>query len=242
MRALKTAPKTVGQLPLNIALRDDASFANFFADSNVEAVTAIEALSKADAGEYFIYIWGNSAVGKTHLLQAACRQQAALQAPAAYLSLRDADVAPPILDGLETLSLVCIDDVEVIAGQEEWEVALFYLYNRLRANNGRLLVSASTSPTHTKVRLLDLRSRLAAGLVLQIADLSDEGKIAALQLHAQHRGLELADEVGQFILRRSPRDLRVLIGLLEQLDKASLAAGRKLTVPFVKQIIQDMTP
>lgn len=236
-----TMLKTQAQLPLNIALRDGACFANFFAEHNVEIVTAVTALSNADLvqSERFVYIWGAAAVGKTHLLQAACREQST--ASAAYLSLRDAEVEPAILEGLEALSLVCIDDVDAIAGQEEWEVALFYFYNRLLSRNGRLLISASTSPSHSTIQLQDLRSRLAACLVLQLVELSDEGKVAALQLHAKHRGMDLPSEVGQFILRRSPRDFDGLIALLEQLDKASLAAGRRLTVPFVKNIIQDQT-
>lgn len=239
----KARPTSLTQIPLNIELRDDASFVNFHTESNLEAIAAIQALSTGNArGECFVYLWGNEAVGKTHLLQAACREQSRTQAPAAYLSLRDHELAPAMLEGFEALSLVCIDDIDSIAGEAEWEIALFHLYNRLRSSNSRLLVTGKNAPMQSDIQLLDLRSRLAAGLVLQISELSDEGKIIALQLHAHHRGLELSDEVAHYILRRTSRDLRTLISLLEKLDKASLAAARKLTIPFIKNIIQDVYP
>ena len=114
-----------------------------------------------------------------------------------------------------------------------------HFYNRARDNNTRLLVVANSLPTQLACRLPDLRSRLAWGLVFQVKGLNDAQKIAALQMHASNRGMTLPEEVGQYLLRHYPRDMSVLFNVLETLDTASLVEQRRITVPFVKQALQD---
>jgi len=229
-------PPMSGQLPLGIQLRDNASFANYHPGGNREVIQAIQR-SAAGEGEQFIYLWGRRGIGKTHLLQAACRAAAARGAGCAYLPLRQfAEIPLVILDGLEDLGLVCVDDIQCVAGHKDWEAALFHLYNRLRDGGAHLIISADAAPGGVGIALPDLASRLAWGLVLQLAPLDDYSKRVALQLRAQARGFELPDSVARYLLRRSPRDMPALFELLDRLDQASLAAQRKLTIPFVKQV------
>lgn len=226
------------QLTLAVALRDGASFANYFAGANREAMQAAQDVSTH--GEQFVYLWGGAGTGKTHLLHAACRECARLGNTPAYLSLSHAlDFSTELLEDLEQLALVCIDDIHVIAGQAVWEVMLFNLYNRLRDTGARLMVTANAAPIELHIALPDLRSRLSSGLVLQLHDLDDAGKLAALRLRAQGQGLDLPEEVGRFLLRRYPRDMSGLFALLQRLDDASLTAQRKLTVPFVRELIAE---
>jgi len=98
-------------------------------------------------------------------------------------------------------------------------------------------VSASAAPTQIDIQLPDLVTRLSWGVSYQLQSLSDDGKRIALQQRATQRGLQLPDDVVQFVLRRSLRDMNSLFELLDKLDVASLVEQRKLTIPFVKQYL-----
>ncbi|MFC2974085.1 DnaA regulatory inactivator Hda [Azotobacter bryophylli] len=228
------------QLPLGVRLRDDATFANYYPGANAAALGYVERLCEPDAGwtESLIYLWGAEGVGRSHLLQAACLRFGERRELAIYLPLIEvADYGPALLDNLEQSELVCLDDLEAIAGRPEWEEALFHLFNRLRDAGKRLLLSAAVPPRELKIRLPDLKSRLTLALVFQMQGLSDEDKLRALQLRASRRGLHLTDEVGRFILTRGSRSMSALFDLLDQLDQASLQAQRKLTIPFLKETL-----
>lgn len=227
------------QLPLSIALRDDCTLDTFYPGKNDQALNQIKLMAQGNS-ELFVYLWGRTGAGKTHLLQGACYRAQRLGQACVYLSLADPNntrKGPSLLEGLELVGLVCIDDLDAVAGLSVWEEALFYLYNRLRAANQRLLVAAQFPPNSLPLKLADLQSRLSWGVTYQLHLLNDEELLAALQLRAKQRGLELSSEVGGFLIRRSVRSMPVLYEMLERLDKASLAAQRRLTIPFVKTVI-----
>ena len=222
------------QLPLKLALRDDCTLDTFYPGDNQQALTQIKQMAQG-RGELFVYLWGREGVGRTHLLQGAC--YSAQRRGAVYLSFADALQSPRVLEGLERLELVCLDDLEKMAGLPLWEEAFFHLYNRLRAVNRRLLVAAACAPKALPVQLADLQSRLTWGITYQLQPLNDEQLLAALQLRAKERGLVLTQEVGTFLIRRCTRSMPDLYLLLEKLDKASLVAQRRLTIPFIKSVL-----
>jgi DnaA family protein len=225
------------QLPLGVRLRDEATFANYYPGVNQEAVRLLQDAAAQHDG--VVYLWGGPGTGKTHLLQAICHLAAAEGQALAYLPLREAaSFSPELVEGLEQLPLVIVDDIDTVAGNPVWETALFHLYNRIREQGGRLILSGSSSPAAIAIALPDLRSRLAGGLVLQLRALPDDDKAAALRLQARRRGMEMPEEVAVYLLRRCPRDMADLFALLETLDQASLAAQRKLTIPFVKTVLE----
>ncbi|MBU1330016.1 MAG: DnaA regulatory inactivator Hda [Gammaproteobacteria bacterium] len=230
---------TPTQLSLGVRLRDDATFANFYPGANAAALGYVERLCEAEAGwtESLIYVWGHPGVGRSHLLQAACIRMEQRSEPAVYLPLSSPGLRPELFDNLEQFELVCLDDLDAVAGKREWEEALFHLFNRLRDSGRRLLLAADKSPREIAIKLPDLKSRLTLALVFQLQGLSDEDKLRALQLRASRRGLHLSDEVGRFILTRGERSMSSLFDLLEELDQASLRAQRKLTIPFLKETL-----
>ncbi len=228
------------QLPLSVRLADHATFSNYYPGINAVALGYVERLCDLKVGwvESLIYLWGDKGVGCSHLLQAACLsfQQATKQA--IYLPLNELITHPPaILENMESYDLVCLDDLQVIEGNNQWQEAIFHLFNRLIDSNKRLLIAANNAPTGLPIELIDLVSRLSHSLIFQLHSLSDEDKLRALQLRASRRGIQLTEEVGMFILNRGERDMASLFQLLELLDKASLAAKHKITIPFVKQVL-----
>lgn len=222
------------QLPLGVHLRDEATFDNFLFSDDMGVLR--EALNHPvdEGGEHFIYLHGPAGSGRSHLLQAACHFQPVGEA--LYLPLEQLVQMPAaeLLDSIDQLSLVCLDQLDAITGNRQWEEALFNLCNRARQGHCRLLFSASEAPRHLPFELADLQSRLAWGLVLQVPDPSDPFKLEILRYRAARRGLELPEEVARFILHRSARSLVALIAVLEQLDRASLIHQRQLSIPFVK--------
>jgi len=233
---------TTMQLPLGIHLRESATFANFVATEDAVVVAALQQACQREAKERFIYLWGGRGNGKSHLLQAACHEVASREGGGSlYLPLAEAaQLAPQMLEGMEQMGVVAIDDVDAVAGDRDWEEALFHLYNRMRdLGRGALIVSSVSPLASSLLKLADLKSRLAWGLVFQLRGLDDRGKLSALQKGAQRRGLELSDEVGNYLLRHCRRDLSELFDLLERLDNVSLAMQRRLTIPFVKAVIDS---
>lgn len=220
------------QLPLRIGLRDSATFDNYFVGPNEAVVHALQG-----AQEPFIYLGGIPGSGRSHLLQAACH---AAGAQAAYLPLSECMVmSPQMLDGMEQMTLVAIDDVELLAGNGGWELALFHLYNRVREVGHRMIVAGNGAPSSMGIALPDLVSRLSWGPVYQLQPLDDREKGEALRLRARQRGMELPVEVADYLLNHASRDMHNLFGLLDRLDEGSLAAQRKLTIPFVRGFIHQ---
>ncbi|WP_250464532.1 DnaA regulatory inactivator Hda [Microbulbifer litoralis] len=230
------------QLPLGVSLRDDATFDNFFlpeSDPNRQVVTALKAFAAGDSIDPAIYIWGEPGSGVSHLLQSVCQNAEAAGRSFQYLPLVDLLPMEPsvIVDGLEQLELVCIDDLHLLEGHPQWQTAMFHLYNRVKDSGGQLLLGARKSPRGLDIELADLRSRLQWGLVFQLQPLSDSDKLAALQNRSRLRGFDLPEDVALYILHRAPRHTGALFACLEQLDRASLMAKRKITIPFVKQVL-----
>ena len=186
--------------------------------------------------EQFLYLYGTPGVGCTHLLQAACHEAHSLGQRSIYLPMQEFIYhSPKLLEGVESLNLICIDDIHELAGNSLWEESIFHLFNRVRETGKRLLIAGNNAPRQLGLNLQDLVSRLSWGIVMQINPLSDAEKRQALRFRAHLRGLDLNDDVARYILHHSSRDMHHLFDILAKLDNASLSAKRKLSIPFVKE-------
>lgn len=227
------------QLPLGLSLRPGATFEAWFTGTNGLVIELLRRMATG-TGERQAWLAGAAGLGKTHLLQAACHEAAHHGLRPAWLPLAgDSGLQPEMLDGLDSLDLVCLDGIEAVAGDDGWEAGLFRLVNAARDSGTRLLFAARRTPSHLGVRLPDLASRLAWGPVLQLAPLDDDQKRAALMTRARQLGLDLPEPAADYLVRHYPRDLAGQLERLEQLDHASLATGRRLTVPFIKEVLSE---
>lgn len=224
----------IAQLPLALRSGADQRFVLFVGAPLV--VTQLRGLVDGAAGA--IYLSGAAGLGKTHLLLATCAHAASAGARAAYLPL--ASAAGRLRDAMPDIAghaLLAIDGVEAIAGNGDDELALFDLHNQARDAGCALLYAARGMPDDLPLLLPDLRSRLAQCTRLSLAPLDDDGRRAALRLRAEARGLQIDDAALDWLLRRVGRDLAGLSALLERLDAASLAAQRRITVPFLGDVL-----
>lgn len=230
------------QLTLDISLDDHYTFNNFWVGDNGELINCLRAHCSTDNAfliERFIYVWGQKHSGRSHLLQACCHEASIYNRSCFYLSLSAINkLTPRILENIETSSLVCLDDIQNIGNKKEWEEAIFKLFNEIMENQNQLIVASDVAPQLLLITLPDLKSRLSSGLPLQIKPLNDEQKLSALQMRAHKRGLIFPEAVGKYLLYRYARDTKNLFLVLDKLDKASLASQRKLTIPFIKRVLE----
>jgi len=226
----------VRQLPLGVQLRDRATFASFLPGSNQALLQQLQQPPLATRS-VATWIYGPPGAGKTHLLQAVCAQRAQ-SAIAAYLPLRELKaMGPESLSGWQHARCLCIDDVDAVLGRVEWERALFGIYREAEEHGAALVISAAASPRALSFALPDLGSRYASGVIYAVVPLDEAEQREALRLRARLRGLELPEETALYLQRRMPRDMETLYNLLDTLDAAALQAQRRLTVPFIREVL-----
>jgi DnaA family protein len=224
------------QLPLALRYPPDQRLATFVG-APAGTLAHLEALARGEAVDW-LYVSGPAGTGKSHLLLAACAQAQEAGRRPAYLALaRAAGRLADALQALEGMDLVALDGLEAVAGVREDEVALFDFHNRARAAGIAVVYAAIARPDALELVLPDLRSRLGqcSGVVLSALD--DAGRREVLRQRAQRRGLSVDEAALDWLLRRVGRDLGSLTQLFDQLDRAALAAQRRLTVPFLRQVL-----
>lgn len=225
------------QLPLALRLNPRATFETFVAGPNGAALDWLRGLTE-DAEAPIALLWGPPCSGRSHLLQAACHAADLAGRRCAYVPLGLlGDAAVPLLESLEDLDLACLDDVDLLAGDDAGERAAFALCNRLRDAGASLLASSGAPPAELAIALPDLRSRLGWGPVFQLRELDDEAKLGVLGRRAGELGFELTEDAGRYLLTRSRRGLAELLELLDGIDRAALAAQRRVTVPFLRDYL-----
>lgn len=224
----------MSQLALPLKLQDHAVFESFLPAGN-EALVAYLQDTVSTAKTAGGWIRGAQATGKTHLLQAVCERAGD---KAQFLPMTDfIDTGPAILDGLANRQFLCLDDVDAVSGDADWELGFFSLYNALADAGGVLLCSAASAPRDCGFGLADLVSRFSQLPTFNLHPLDESERIQALQLRARHRGLDLPTESAGYLLNRSTRDMASLYALLDKLDAEAMIAKRRLTIPFVKEVL-----
>jgi DnaA-homolog protein len=229
---------STAQILLPLEGRRTDRFEDFVPGVNGKVVAALQELLQSTEG--CVFVRGAEGSGKTHLLNATFNQAQGLDMRAFYLCLGHLpDTAAAGLAGLEALDLVCIDDIDRIVGQPAWEKALFHFFNRFRSQRGRLVVSSSQPLSSLRFDLPDLASRLAWGLRLQLQPLGDEGKAEVLHNRSAALGIELPQDVSNYLLSRGGRNISVLLDNLEAIRLAALQGKRKITIPLAREVLAN---
>jgi len=225
------------QLPLAMRWPAQQRFDTFFAGDNGATLDLVQRAA-TDAAAPWVFVSGAAASGKTHLLIAACAAATAAGRRAQYLSLRNlSGGAPDSIRALGGSDLLALDDLDAITGRRDAEHALFDLYNRGKAETYTFLFAASRAPAQLGIGLPDLVSRLSACAQAPLKPLDDAARSEVLRERAAARGIELDDAALAWLFARTQRDLGSLTALLDRLDRESLAAKRRVTIPFLRQVL-----
>lgn len=234
-----TDKKELKQLALNLCLPDTATWENFYAGDNLELLSKLKQLDQSPSAAQIVYLWGPTGSGRSHLLAACCWQFHEKNLKAAYLPLNEmSSSSPKVLENLEHLELLCLDDLDAVVGKRHWEEAIMHCFNQLQHHQHRLIISANATPNALAFALPDLQSRMTSGMICQVNELNNQQKVDALQLRAQTLGLALTNKAALFLLNHCSRDTHSLFTTLRQLDRAALQAKSKLTIPFIKKVLE----
>ena len=230
-------PSSATQLALGVHLSASRRLDNFVATENAQALqSVVQLLQNADAGQ--IYLQGPSGSGKSHLLQGACAEIAAQNAQVSYIPLTErAGLDVQMLASLAHCQLICLDDVDTIANDQEWQRAVFNLYNEAEARGTRMLFSACQEPVC--LSLVDLASRLQAALRVILRSATDASRAEVLSERAKAFGFELDEEALVYILQHYSRDMHHLVQLLEDLDRYSLVAKRRVSLSLLRKFLRQ---
>jgi len=224
------------QFPLDLRWPPHQRLDAFWPGANVPALHGVTEV--ANGGAAWLYLHGASGTGKSHLLIGACRAAIEANGSARYMSL--AQLPAPRSEAIAAIDadgLLAVDDVQAIVGDGDAERALFDLYNRARAARARMLFAANAPPAELGLGLPDLVSRLSMCTQHALRPLDDAGRRAMLRVLAGRLGLRLDDEVLDWWFARQPRDPASLVALLQRVDRASLAAQRRVTIPFLRELL-----
>jgi DnaA family protein len=226
------------QLPLGVRLRERANFDSFAVGSNHALLRELRGLAQYQRRGCH-WIFGGEATGKSHLLQAVF-SAAAEQGTAAFLPLRELQsLGPESLGGWRLARCLLVDDVDCVLGDRQWELALFALYRETEDHGASLVLSAGSAPAQCVFALPDLASRCRAGSVHALLPLNETEQRDALRLRARMRGLELPEDSALYLQHRQARDMATLCRLLDVLDDAALREQRRLTIPFIRAVLEQ---
>jgi DnaA family protein len=226
------------QLPLRIYLDNFSTLDNFFVGHNAELIDQLMQLPKQT--KQMFYIWGASQSGKTHLAQAICHYLAQSYAnkTSVYLPLNNSHLTPKVLEGLSSIDFIFLDAIEIFEKEHEWSIALFNLFNEIKETETCLIIFSDKAPRQLSFQLKDLISRLSSMTTYKLNKVEQSFQGLFLQEQAIKMGMDINSDVIQFILNRTQRNLAHLIKIFKILNKQSLAHQRKVTIPFVKQILK----
>jgi len=230
------------QLSLPVSLPDDETFDSFLIADNEFTLAYLQKFCdrRIDSNKAICYLFGTIGTGKSHLLFACCHEAKLNGLQTVYLNMLELREMPSeIINNVVDYDLICIDNLHEIAGNEAWERTIFDLINQAleREHQPRIIISAQASPLIVGFDLPDLVSRLTWGAVFQLATRSDDLLRRIIQFRLEHRGLEASEDCIKFLLTRVDRELSNLMLIVNELDKKSLQAKRKLTIPFIKQAL-----
>ncbi len=217
---------------------NDIVLESFYESGNETLIKELKNLLSGVRTRPILYLWGESGSGKTHLLNACCIAAGKRLKPGIYISLTgQSDDKLDELIPVAANTILCVDDIDTIAGLENAQVRILSLYESTIQNSGALIVSGSAPPGRINLELKDLESRLSYGGVYHVHPLDEDQKQQALRRQAKSRGFYLDEKVIAFIMSHCDRDTRSLFDLLDKLDHASLRTHRKITIPFLKTLL-----
>jgi DnaA family protein len=241
--AVTNTPKHLGsrQLTLGVTLNIQQQLSNFSFSGAPALAQTVDLLLLSEQADS-VYVFGVQGVGKSHLLQGCVLKAQEMGQEAVYISCSELVQIPThqasdCLAGLENNALVCVDDIDCLVADSHWAQAWFHLYNKLMQQGNHLVMSATSNPRTIDCSLNDLRSRLQLANVFQLNALDEVASGQLLQAKAKQKGLQLTDEQVAYIFSRSPRGLANLLVVLDLLDAASWHEKRRITIPFIKQVM-----
>ena len=236
LKILKTITRMnkIEQLTFPWSKPNNSSFNDFYFEINNLSV-----LSNLK-GEEDLVIYGTSKVGKSFLLQSLCNYFSEANKSSLYIPLKELNsYETGLLDNLEKLNLVCIDDLEIIAGDNKWETAIFNLINDCLLSSCRIVFCSNINPSLISFQLKDLFSRIQKINQMEVFPVKSDNLAEAVRFFADLRSINIGDKEIAYLINHSKRSMGDLITNINQLDKLSMQLKRKITIPLIKKVTEN---
>ncbi|MHC4762427.1 MAG: chromosomal replication initiator protein DnaA, partial [Planctomycetota bacterium] len=235
-----------------VKLHPDYTFENFVVGpSNRLAHASCVAVSQSPGNTYNpLFLYGNSGLGKTHLLQAVCWETQRKSAAAAIQFSSCEDFVNRFIRGIETgnvagfqsqfrtVDMLVIDDIQFLSEREQSQEEFFHTFNTLYNNGKQIILSADCSPSELPLLEERLVSRFNWGLVARIDPPSHDTRVAILQKKAHLRGFDITDEVADYIARKVHANIRELEGALTTIYAVATTTGREITLELAQTALE----
>ena len=226
------------QLALQIQINERASLDNFFiSKNNNKAIQILKNILERSNNGAQIFIDDLGSNGKSYLLQAICNDFSNSNNSTIYIPMQKAiNLEPSILEGINDLNLICLDDIDVISNQRDWELALFNLINECYEKDCFLLLSGSIDKLEV---IPDLISRIKKMEILRLKAIDDDELLRATQAISKNLNIEISDKNMNYLINNSRRDTKTVFGTLSQLEKKSLERKKSIGLNLIKEVIQS---
>ena len=226
------------QLALQIQINERASLDNFFiSKNNNKAIQILKNILERSNNGAQIFIDDLGSNGKSYLLQAICNDFSNSNNSTIYVPMQEAiNLEPSILEGVNDLSLICLDDIDLINNQRDWELALFNLINECYEKDCFLLLSGSIDKLEV---IPDLISRIKKMEILRLKAIDDDELLRATQSISKNLNIEISDKNMNYLINNSRRDIKTVFGTLSQLEKESLERKKSIGLNLIKEVIQS---
>ena len=226
------------QLALQIQINERASLDNFFiSKNNNKAIQILKNILERSNNGAQIFIDDLGSNGKSYLLQAICNDFSNSNNSTIYVPMQKAiNLEPSILEGINELNLICLDDIDLISNQRDWELALFNLINECYEKDCFLLLSGSIDKLEV---IPDLISRIKKMEILRLKAIDDDELLRATQAISKNLNIEISDKNMNYLINNSRRDIKTVFGTLSQLEKESLERKKSIGLNLIKEVIQS---
>ena len=227
------------QLIFPFQINQKASFDSFFCSpDNLNLMTRLaDIVSSQDTSELIIH--GEEGSGKSFLMQAICNELSSAEKQFAFIPMKKAfNMGVEIFQNLGSLDAVCIDDLQLILANQDWETALFNLINECQQSNCSLMLSlGGTQPLDESVILPDLLSRIKRMEFIALHAVQDEFFNQAIDFVAQQLDIKIEEAELEFLLKHQTRIFSLLVENIITLDNQAASLKRKITIPLIKETL-----
>ncbi len=236
-----------------LKLHPDYTFENFVVGpSNRLGHASCIAVSQSPGNTYNpLFIYGNSGLGKTHLLHAVCAETVNRfeSAQIRYLSCEDfvnrfiRAIEQGDLAGFQsqfrTVDMLVIDDIQFLSEREQSQEEFFHTFNALYNNGKQIILSADCQPSQIPSLEDRLITRFSWGLVTRIDPPSHDTRVAIVKKKAHLRNLEISDDVAEYVARKVQANIRELEGALTTIYAIATTTNQPITIELAAEALHD---
>mgnify|MGYP003046500091 CR=1 FL=1 len=199
-----------------------------------------------------LFLYGNSGLGKTHLLYAIGNEIKKNDPSKVICYIKGDDFTVELVESLRLAKMnefrqkyrqadiLLVDDVQFIGGKESTQEEFFHTFNALYDARKQIVLTSDRPPKEIKTLEDRLRSRFEQDLIADIQPPDLETRIAIIKRKAELDGVEISDEVCEYVASKIKANIRQLEGTVKKIKAKYYLDGEKPTINSVQGIISDI--